>query len=91
MLRSGPEVAVDRLRCAVAEARRANAPTLPEDADHARVEVDVGAVVSVQSEAGELGQSNPGVGEQTDDRRVASVLEVVSCGALEDRLNVGGR
>jgi hypothetical protein len=91
MLRPCPEVAVDRLRRSVPEARDAHAPTFPEDSHHPRVEVDVGAVVAAQLQAGELRKADARVGEQSDDRGVPSILEVVAWGALEDRLDVSGR
>ena len=59
--------------------------------DAITIGVDVRSILAVQAEASELREPDARVGEQTDNRGVAPVLEVVSRGALQDRLHVGGR
>jgi hypothetical protein len=91
MLCPSPEVAVDRLRRPVPEGRGADTPTLPEDADHPRVKIEVRAIVALEPKAGELGESDAGVSKPADDRGVAPILEIVARCTLEDRLDIDGR
>src|SRR5207245_738883 len=65
-----PEVPIESLRCPRAERACALSTTLADDDDDAQVEVDV-----IGLEVRELGESQPSVDEQPDDRRIASALE----------------